>query len=45
MSAAAVGLIAGTLVLGERYQLLTWVGAAIVTAGVLMTTRAQGQKH
>ena len=24
---AAVGLIAGTLVLGERYQLLTWIGA------------------
>ena len=36
---AAVGLIAGTLVLGERYQLLTWVGAAIITVGVFMTTR------
>ena len=41
---AAVGLIAGTLVLGERYQLLTWLGAAIITVGVLMTTKAQGQK-
>ena len=42
---AAVGLIAGTLVLGERYQLLTWIGAVIITAGVLMTTRAQSRKH
>jgi drug/metabolite transporter (DMT)-like permease len=42
---AAVGLIAGTLVLGERYQLLTWIGAVIVTAGVLMTTKAQSRKR
>ena len=42
---AAVGLVAGTLVLGERYQLLTWIGAAIVTLGVLMTTRAQSRKR
>ncbi|GLS30653.1 EamA-like transporter family protein [Mesorhizobium albiziae] len=41
--AAAIGLIAGTFFLGERYALLTWAGAAIVTAGVVMTTRAQSQ--
>jgi drug/metabolite transporter (DMT)-like permease len=39
--AAAVGLISGTFFLGERYQALTWVGAAIIAAGVVMTTRAQ----
>jgi drug/metabolite transporter (DMT)-like permease len=39
--AAAVGLLSGTLFLGERYQLLTWLGAAIILVGVLMTTRAQ----
>ena len=42
--AAAIGLIAGTFFLGERYQLLTWAGAAIITAGVVMTTRAQSRK-
>ncbi|ESX64278.1 transporter [Mesorhizobium sp. LSHC420B00] len=42
--AAAVGLFAGTLFLGERYQLLTWAGAVIITAGVFITTKAQSQK-
>ena len=41
---AAIGLISGTLVLGERYQLLTWLGAAIITVGIVMTTKAQSQK-
>ncbi|RWI94290.1 DMT family transporter [Mesorhizobium sp.] len=41
--AAAVGLFAGTIFLGEHYQLLTWLGAAIITAGVLITTKAQSQ--
>jgi drug/metabolite transporter (DMT)-like permease len=41
---AAVGLISGTLLLGERYQLLTWLGAAIITVGIVMTTKAQSQK-
>ena len=41
---AAVGLISGTLVLGERYQLLTWLGAAIITIGIVMTTKAQSRK-
>jgi drug/metabolite transporter (DMT)-like permease len=42
---AAVGLIAGTLFLGERYALLTWVGAAVVVGGVAMTTRAQARRE
>jgi drug/metabolite transporter (DMT)-like permease len=41
---AAVGLISGTLVLGERYQLLTWIGAAIITVGIVMTTKAQSRQ-
>ena len=39
--AAAIGLISGMLVFGERYALLTWLGAAIICAGVAMTTKAQ----
>jgi len=39
--AAAVALIAGTAFLGEHYQLLTWIGALIIGAGVVLTTRAQ----
>jgi drug/metabolite transporter (DMT)-like permease len=39
--AAAVGLVSGTLFLGESYQALTWLGALIVIAGVAMTTLAQ----
>ncbi|TJW07480.1 MAG: DMT family transporter [Mesorhizobium sp.] len=41
--AAAVGLFAGTVFLGEHYQLLTWAGAAIITIGVLITAKAQNQ--
>ena len=40
--AAAIGLVAGVLFLGERYQLLTWAGAAVIIAGVVMTTKAHG---
>lgn len=42
--AAAVGLFAGTIFLGEHYRLLTWAGAVIITIGVVITTKAQGQK-
>jgi drug/metabolite transporter (DMT)-like permease len=38
---AAVGLIAGVFFLGERYAPLTWIGAAIIAIGVVMTTKAQ----
>ena len=41
---AAVGLFSGTLFLGERYALLTWLGAAIIVAGVFLTTKAQSAK-
>lgn len=41
--AAAVALFSGVFFLGERYQLLTWIGAAITVVGVAMTTRAQTQ--
>ncbi len=39
--AAAIGLASGTIFLGERYQLLTWLGALVVGAGVALTTKAQ----
>ena len=39
--AAAVGLVSGTLFLGERYEPATWLGALIVGLGIAMTTRAQ----
>ncbi|TIW50028.1 MAG: EamA/RhaT family transporter, partial [Mesorhizobium sp.] len=38
-----VGLFAGTMFLGEHYRLLTWAGAAIIIAGVFITTKAQSQ--
>ena len=41
--AAAVGLLSGTLALGERYALLTWLGAGVICVGVAITTRAQRQ--
>ena len=39
--AAAVGLLSGLLFLDERYGAMTWAGAAIIAAGVVLTTRAQ----
>lgn len=39
--AAAVALLVGVLFLDERYALLTWLGAVIITIGVVMTTRAR----
>lgn len=41
--AAAIGLLAGTLFLGERYGLLTWLGAGVIVIGVLLTTKAQAR--
>ena len=43
--AAAVGLFAGTLFLGERYQALTWLGAVVVVVGVVLTTLAQKRRR
>lgn len=42
--AAAVGLFSGTIFLDERYGILTWLGAAIIVAGVIVTTKAQTRK-
>lgn len=39
--AAALGLISGTVFLGEHYPPLTWIGAVEIAIGVAMTTRAQ----
>lgn len=39
--AAAIGLISGTLFLGESYGSLTWIGGFVILAGVALTTRAQ----
>jgi drug/metabolite transporter (DMT)-like permease len=41
--AAAVGLISGTLVLGERYPPATWAGALVVVAGVALVTWSQAR--
>ncbi|MGE0237502.1 MAG: DMT family transporter [Parvibaculaceae bacterium] len=41
--AAAIGLASGVIFLGEHYQFLTWIGAAITVVGVVMTTKAQAQ--
>ena len=40
--AAAVGLVIGVAFLDESYALLTWLGAAIITLGVSITTKARG---
>ncbi len=39
--AAAMGLVSGAFLFDEHYQLLTWMGAVIISIGVSMTTRAQ----
>ncbi len=39
--AAAIGLFSGLFFLGERYHWLTWLGAAVIVAGVIVTTMAQ----
>jgi drug/metabolite transporter (DMT)-like permease len=38
---AAVGLVSGSLVLGERYPATTWGGALIVAVGIALMTRSQ----
>ena len=42
--AAAVGLVAATLFLGETYRLLTWAGAGIIAIGIACTVLAQRQR-
>lgn len=38
---AAVGLVLGTLVLGEHYSVTTWLGALVVAAGIALVTYSQ----
>jgi drug/metabolite transporter (DMT)-like permease len=38
---AAVGLVSGILVLGERYPATTWIGALVVAVGIGLTTSSQ----
>jgi len=39
--AAAVGLVAATVLLGERYSLMTWIGAGSVGVGIVATVISQ----
>ena len=43
--AAAVGLVAGTVILGERYPPATWAGALVVVAGVALVTWSQARRR
>ena len=39
--AAAIGVVAGTAGLGERYPTIVWIGIAIIAAGISLTVRAR----
>lgn len=39
--AAAVGLVAATVLLGERYSPATWLGAGVIAVGIVITMIAQ----
>ncbi len=43
--AAAVGVGAGLLFLGERYPPLVWMGIAVVAAGIGLSTLAQAKSR
>ncbi len=43
--AAAVGLVAATVFLGERYSTMTWIGAAVIAFGIAITIAAQMKKR
>jgi drug/metabolite transporter (DMT)-like permease len=38
---AGVGVLAGTLGLGERYPAIVWIGIAIIAVGISLTVRAR----
>ncbi|QCI68713.1 DMT family transporter [Phreatobacter stygius] len=42
--AAAVGLVSGTVMLGESYPLATWLGALVIVAGVALVTYSQARQ-
>ncbi|WP_395018358.1 DMT family transporter [Dongia sp.] len=39
--AAGVGVLAGTIGLGERYPAIVWIGIAIIAVGISLTVRAR----
>lgn len=39
--AAGVALIAGTVFLGERYSIITWIGAAVIVVGIGLSILGQ----
>jgi drug/metabolite transporter (DMT)-like permease len=39
--AAGVGVLAGTIGLGERYPTMVWIGIAIIAVGISLTVRAR----
>jgi drug/metabolite transporter (DMT)-like permease len=41
---AAVGLVTGVLVLGERYPATTWLGALVVAVGIALVTYSQARQ-
>jgi len=43
--AAAVGLITATFILNEQYHAMTWVGAAVITLGIIVTIIAQLERQ
>ncbi len=43
--AAAVSLVAATLFLGEHYSPATWLGAAVIAAGIAITLIVQSSAH
>jgi len=39
--AAAVGVVAGTIGLGERYPAIVWIGVGVIATGISLTVRAR----
>jgi drug/metabolite transporter (DMT)-like permease len=39
--AAGVGVLAGTIGLGERYPAIVWIGIAVIAVGISLTVRAR----
>jgi drug/metabolite transporter (DMT)-like permease len=39
--AAGVGVLIGTIGLGERYPAVVWIGIAIIAAGISLAVRAR----
>ena len=42
--AAAVALVAGTMMLSERYALLTWIGGAVILVGIAFSILDQARR-